>query len=66
MSSSTTSSDTTGTASSSALLSGEKLERRLEELLQQERFAPPAHFVDAARVTDGSLHEHAALDPDAF
>jgi hypothetical protein len=38
------------TASSSMLLSGEPLERRLEELLDQERFAPPTPF--AARESD--------------
>ena len=54
-----------GTASL-ALLSGEKLERRLEELLHQDRFAPPTHFVAAERVDDASLHARAELDPDAF
>ena len=61
MSMSTT--DPTGTT---ALLAGEPLERRLEELLEQERFVPPAPFAAAARVTDGSLYEQAALDADAF
>ena len=64
--SSTTSTHAGGTASASALLSGEQLERRLEELLHQERFAPPAHFVAAASVDDASLHARAELDPDAF
>jgi acetyl-CoA synthetase len=58
--------NTSGTASSSALLSGEELERRLEELLQQERFAPPDHFTAAAGADHGSLHARAELDPDAF
>jgi acetyl-CoA synthetase len=49
-----------------ALLSGERLERRLEELLHQDRFAPPAHFVAAETVDDASLHARAELDPDAF
>ena len=35
------------TSAPSLLLSGEQLERRLEELLQQERFSPPADFVRA-------------------
>ena len=61
MSMSTT--DPTGTT---ALLAGEPLERRLEGLLEQERFVPPAPFAAAARVTDGSLYEQAALDADAF
>jgi acetyl-CoA synthetase len=64
--SSTTSTHADGTASASSLLSGEKLERRLEELLHQERFAPPAHFVAAASVDDASLYARAELDPDAF
>jgi acetyl-CoA synthetase len=66
MSSSTTSTHARGTASSLALLSGEKLERRLAELLHQDRFAPPAHFVAAERVNDASLRARAELDPDAF
>jgi acetyl-CoA synthetase len=56
----------TGPAGTAALLAGEHLERRLEELLDQERFTPPARFSAAARVTDASLHEQAKLDPDAF
>jgi acetyl-CoA synthetase len=62
----TTSAHASGTASASVLLSGDQLERRLEELLHQERFAPPAHFVAAASVDDASLHAAAELDPDAF
>jgi len=65
MSSSTTTTPAKGTASSSALLSGEPLERRLEELLNQDRFAPPEHFVAAERVNDASL-ARAEADPDAF
>jgi hypothetical protein len=64
--SSTTSTHAGGTASASSLLSGEQLERRLEELLHQERFGPPAHFAAAASVDDASLHARAELDPDAF
>ena len=30
---------------STALLAGEELERRLAELLHQDRFAPPTQFV---------------------
>ena len=48
------------------LLSGEKLERRLAELLHQDRFAPPPHFVAAESVNDASLHARAELDPDGF
>ena len=66
MSSSTTSKQARGTASSLALLSGEPLERRLEELLHQERFAPPQPFVASARANEASRHARAELDPDAF
>ena len=66
MSSSTISTHHTATTSSLALLSGEKLERRLEELLHQDRFPPQAPFAAAARVNDASLHARAELDPDAF
>ena len=48
------------------LLSGEKLERRLAELLHQDRFAPPPHFVAAESVNDASLHARAELDPGGF
>jgi acetyl-CoA synthetase len=47
-------------------LSGEKLERRLEELLHQDRFEPPTPFVATARVNDASVHARAERDPDAF
>ena len=66
MNSSTNSTHARGPASSLALLSGEKLERRLAELLDQDRFAPPAHFVAAETVNDASLRARAELDPDAF
>jgi acetyl-CoA synthetase len=48
------------------LLVGEPLERRLEELLHQDFFKPPATFVTEARVNDASLHANAELDPDGF
>jgi acetyl-CoA synthetase len=54
------------TASSLALLSGEPLERRLEELLHHDRFAPPQSFVASARVNDASLQARAELDSNAF
>jgi acetyl-CoA synthetase len=66
MSSSTTGTHAEGTPSPSALLSGESLERRLEELLHQERFAPPQAFVASARPNDASLYVKAELDPNAF
>lgn len=47
-------------------LAGEQLERRLEELLDQDRFAPPASFGAAKRVDAASLQARADLDADAF
>jgi anti-anti-sigma factor len=66
MNSSTISTHGAGRVSSLALLSGEKLEHRLEELLHQERFAPPPQFVADESINDASLHVRAELDPDAF
>jgi acetyl-CoA synthetase len=66
MSSSTISRQSAEGPRSSPLLSGEKLERRLAELLHQDRFTPPAQFVAGARVNDASLHAEAELDPNAF
>ncbi len=47
-------------------LAGEQLERRLEELLHQDRFAPPVDFIATERMNDASLRAQAELDPDAF
>ena len=66
MSSSTISTQDARKVSSLALLSGEKLERRLAELLHQDRFAPPPQFVASERINEASLHARAELDPDAF
>ena len=66
MSSSTISTHDARKASSLALLSGEQLERRLAELMHQDRFAPPPQFVADERVNDASLRARAELDPDAF
>ena len=66
MSSSIISTHDRATASSLAPLAGEQLERRLEELLHQDRFAPPPEFVATERVDDASLHARAELDPNAF
>src|ERR1700730_3169759 len=66
MSSPTTSKHARGPASSLALLAGEPLERRLEELLHQDRFTPPPQFVAGERVNEASLRAQAELDPDAF
>jgi acetyl-CoA synthetase len=54
------------TSAPSSLLSGEQLEGRLEELLHQDRFAPPPHFVASQSADDASNHARAELDPDAF
>jgi acetyl-CoA synthetase len=48
------------------LLAGEQLERRLEELLHQDRFRPPTGFVATERLNEASLRARAELDPDAF
>ena len=42
------------------------LERQLAELLEQERFEPPEEFRERALVTDESIHEQAARDPQAW
>ena len=42
------------------------LESQLEELLDQETFSPPSGFASAAIVSDPSIHERAAADPEAF
>jgi acetyl-CoA synthetase len=46
--------------------SGEQLERRLTELMHQDRFAAPARFAAGARINESSLHARAELDPNAF
>jgi anti-anti-sigma factor len=66
MSLSTTNTHASGTDSSPALLSDEKLERRLAELLHQDRFTPPPQFVARESVNDSSLQARAELEPDAF
>ncbi len=58
---------TTETATpSTEHLAGEQLERRLEELLHQDTFAPPVQFLARERVNEASLHAQAELDPDGF
>jgi acetyl-CoA synthetase len=47
-------------------LAGEQLERRLEELLHQDRFVPPVGFIATERVNEASLRAQAELDPDGF
>ena len=53
------------TSAPSLLLSGEQLERRLEELLEQECFSPPAAFADPDRVGNVTPHPLEG-DPDAY
>jgi acetyl-CoA synthetase len=47
-------------------LAGEELDRRLEQLLSQDRFAPPPGFATEQSVREMPLHATAAPDPDAF
>ena len=44
----------------------EVLEAELSELLERERFEPSDEFVASALVTDESLHEEAARDPEVW
>jgi acetyl-CoA synthetase len=48
------------------LPAGDELEHRLEELLGQDRFAPPGGFPTEEAVRDPSLHATAESDPNAF
>jgi acetyl-CoA synthetase len=57
---------TANTTEQSDALTGEPLERRLEALLGQDRFAPPASFGAVKRVDATCLQARADLDPDAF
>jgi acetyl-CoA synthetase len=44
----------------------EQIEREIGELLDQEIFEPPAGFVEKALVSDESVHDEAARDPEAW
>ncbi|MGO9905162.1 MAG: acetate--CoA ligase [Solirubrobacteraceae bacterium] len=48
------------------LPAGVELERRLEELLSQDRFPPPAGFLSEDSVRDTALHAAAERDANAF
>src|SRR5450755_383859 len=61
-----TAAGTTTEKSQTEPLAGERLERRLEELLHQERFPPPAGFLAGERVNDPAVYEEAARDPEAW
>ncbi len=54
------------TTSARSKLAGQDLERRLEELLHQDRFAPPTGFVAAERVDEAALNAQGELDSPAF
>jgi acetyl-CoA synthetase len=45
---------------------GTSLERQLEELLRVERFEPPTGFSESALLSDPSVYEEAAADPEAW
>jgi acetyl-CoA synthetase len=46
--------------------SAQDLERRIEELQEQETFEPPREFRDKALWNDPSIYEEAQRDPEAF
>ena len=48
------------------LLAGVQLERRLEELLGQDRFGPPPGFLAGESVSEASLYANAERDPNGF
>jgi acetyl-CoA synthetase len=66
MSSSIISTHVAETVPPSAPIAGEQLERRLEELLHQDRFTPSPRFLATEHVNDASVHARAELDPDRF
>jgi acetyl-CoA synthetase len=45
---------------------GEELDRELAELLEVERFAPPADFRERALLNDPAIYEEAARDPQGW
>ena len=46
--------------------SAEQIERELEELLDKELFEPPAEFRENALISDESIYEEAANDPEGY
>ncbi|UJA19733.1 acetate--CoA ligase [Thermoleophilia bacterium SCSIO 60948] len=46
--------------------SDSNLESELEQLLERDTFAPPEDFVSNAEITDRSIYEEAAADPEAW
>ena len=47
-------------------VSSSSLGDRLEQLLQVDRFPPPATFGASAKVRDPAVYDHAAADPEAW
>jgi acetyl-CoA synthetase len=47
-------------------MNAQDLERRIEELQEQETFEPPREFRDKALWKDASIYDEAARDPEAF
>ena len=45
--------------------SADQIEQELEQLLDQELFEPPAEFREHALISDESIYEEAAKDPEA-
>jgi acetyl-CoA synthetase len=54
------------TVTAAELPAGELLERKLEELLHQDTFAPSTQFLARERVNESALRAQAELDPDGF
>src|SRR6186713_2309260 len=46
--------------------SADQIEQELEQLLDQELFEPPAEFRDNALISDESIYEEAASDPEGY
>jgi acetyl-CoA synthetase len=53
-------------ASESEKAAGKQLDRELAELLEVERFEPPAGFAEHALLNDPAIYEQAAADPQAW
>jgi acetyl-CoA synthetase len=53
-------------ASNTDMATGEALDRELAELLNVERFPPPAEFRSHALLSDPAVYERAAADPQAW
>jgi acetyl-CoA synthetase len=47
-------------------VSAEQIEQELEQLLDQEVFDPPAEFREQALISDESVYEEAAGDPEGW